>query len=392
MIFDIFITLCEDIILSFSVASIVRVKNSIFYILLTSIFCSIETFIFSYIYINNILLLLFIVITHAIVLLIFRNKNIVYNIIIVFLLMILLLVSNYLSLYIFSIIEQIPILEISKNKSIFNASIIFSKLLFAISSFFLCKYIKKNQTNDRAFEKNKIIFLIIINIALVFTLLAESLIYNRITNITILTILVQLIILSILFFILYNRLQLENKEKIELVKSVMELEYLKMNSEKINKMYDIILKKEHDMIYVLRKIKSIINEKEAIYLIESEIDKIISYKFIANTGNSKFDHDISNKINLLKDEGYDIKVIMMLHYNPRLNEDNLIIQLIDFIDKVSLYSNNKKIEFRIKEKNDTLIIKAISVYKECENINKIIKNINGINFEMISKVIYLNDD
>lgn len=146
-------------------------------------------------------------------------------------------------------------------------------------------------------------------------------------NSIILIIMFQLIILSILFCFLYNRIQIENSEKIKLVKKTARLEYLKINNDRISHMYNTILTKEHSMIYFLRKIIIMIengnDNNEIVSAINNEIDNIISYKFIANTGNSNFDIEFSNKINILKEEGYDIKNILMINNDYRINDDKV---------------------------------------------------------------------
>lgn len=67
------------------------------------------------------------------------------------------------------------------------------------------------------------------------------------------------------------------------------------------------------------------HNKNTINLIDEEISKILSYRFISNTGNPSFDIEVANKINLLKEEGFDFKIISIIG-----------------IDFVSLYSKSKR--------------------------------------------------
>lgn len=95
---------------------------------------------------------------------------------------------------------------------------------------------------------------------------------------------------------------MENREKLELIRKISKLEYLRMNRDNISHMYDTIISKEHSMIYFLRKIKMLFNcekhnNKNTINLIDEEISKILSYRFISNTGNPSFDIEVANKIN-----------------------------------------------------------------------------------------------
>lgn len=391
MILDLLATIFEEIILSSSIAYLLKVKNILYYIIITSVICIIQTFIFSYIYINNFILIILIIFTHIVTLKLFKKKKILQNIMIVTIFMLMLLVSNYLSLYLFSLLENIPVLELSHHKSIFYSSVIFSKFLFLFFSSLICLYFRKKNENI-VLEKNGIVSLIVLDIVFIFTLLGEALVYNKISNTTILIIMLELIVLSILFCVLYYKLQLENEEKVELIRKTTKLEYLRINSDKISQMYNVIISKEHSMIYLLRKISIAIEDQNILNLINREIDKITSYKFISNTGNYKFDNEISNKINQLKDNGYDIKVIMMVHENSKLNHPNIISQIVEFIGEVANYSKNNKIELRIKDIDNILVIRVISVFIDDKMNNFVEKKINEGKFESINKMIHLDDD
>lgn len=391
MIIDLLATILEEIILSSSIAYLLKIKNLLYYILITSIICIIQTFIFSYIYINNFILIVLIIFTHSVILILFKKKNILQNIMTVTFFMLMLLVSNYLSLYLFSLLENIPILELSQYKSIFYSSVIFSKFVFLFLSSLICLYFRKKNENI-ILEKNGIVSLIVLDIVFIFTLLGEALVYNKISNTTILIIMLELIVLSILFCVLYYKLQLENEEKVKLIRETTKLEYLRKNSDKISQMYNVIISKEHSMIYLLRKISITIEDHNILDLINREIDKITSYKFISNTGNYIFDNEISNKINQLKDNGYDIKVIMMVHENSALNHPNIISQIIEFIEEIITYSKNNKIELRIKDVDNILVIKAISVFMDNKMNPFNETKVNEGKFESINKIIHLDDD
>ena len=151
------------------------------------------------------------------------------------------------------------------------------------------------------------------------------------------------------------------------------------------------------MSYFLRKLKILLNDEKIeneniTNLIDVEIEKIISYKFISNTGNPNFDIEISNKINMLKEEGFDLKIILMIGNDPRINNTYVIDKVNQFIDFISLYSKTKKIELRIKQKNNVLILKGISSYiNDIPNEYKK-KILNGGIIESINEMILLDDD
>ena len=305
----------------------------------------------------------------------------------------LLLISNYVALYIFSILHNIPVIDLSTNLTIFNYTVIFSKFIFAIISLIFCLYFNKRDYNF-VLEKNGIISAIILDIVLIFTILGESLVYGKMLNSVILIVMFQLIILSVLICLLYNRIHLENKERITLAKKATKLEYLRINNDRITQMYNVIISKEHSMIYLLRKIRLLVDDEntQILQLIDQEIEKIISYKFISNTGNSIFDIEISNKINMLKDEGYDIKVIIMIDKDSRINNSEIISKVLNFIEYVTVNSKNNKIDLRIKKVEDILVLKSLSLYKKDTTNLYEKKIINEGKVESIDGLICLEND
>lgn len=393
MMIDLFATILEELILSFSISSFLKIKHAIRYILLSTCICIVETYLFSYFYINNFFLILLIVFTHTFLLMIIEKKELMTKIFSVIFFVLLLLISNYVALYIFSILHNIPVIDLSTNLTIFNYTVIFSKFIFAIISLIFCLYFNKRDYNF-VLEKNGIISAIILDIVLIFTILGESLVYGKMLNSVILIVMFQLIILSVLICLLYNRIHLENKEKIILAKKATKLEYLRINNDRITQMYNVIISKEHNMIYLLRKIRLLVDDEntQILQLIDQEIEKIISYKFISNTGNSIFDIEISNKINMLKDEGYDIKVIIMIDKDSRINNSEIISKVLNFIEYVTVNSKNNKIDLRIKKVEDILVLKSLSLYKKDTTNLYEKKIINEGKVESIDELICLEND
>lgn len=393
MMIDLFATILEELILSFSISSFLKIKHAIRYILLSTCICIVETYLFSYFYINNFFLILLIVFTHTFLLMIIEKKELMTKIFSVIFFVLLLLISNYVALYIFSILHNIPVIDLSTNLTIFNYTVIFSKFIFAIISLIFCLYFNKRDYNF-VLEKNGIISAIILDIVLIFTILGESLVYGKMLNSVILIVMFQLIILSVLICLLYNRIHLENKEKIILAKKAIKLEYLRINNDRITQMYNVIISKEHNMIYLLRKIRLLVDDEntQILQLIDQEIEKIISYKFISNTGNSIFDIEISNKINMLKDEGYDIKVIIMIDKDSRINNSEIISKVLNFIEYVTVNSKNNKIDLRIKKVEDILVLKSLSLYKKDTTNLYEKKIINEGKVESIDELICLEND
>lgn len=78
MIVDFLIAvIIDELILSISVAYFFRVKHAICYILSVIMISVIETWTFSLMYINNVVLITFVIMTHLILLMLIDNDNII---------------------------------------------------------------------------------------------------------------------------------------------------------------------------------------------------------------------------------------------------------------------------------------------------------------------------
>ncbi len=383
----------DELILSISVAYFFRVKHAICYILSVIMISVIEMWTFSLMHLDNVVLITFVIMTHLILLMLIDNDNIIQKLSFILFFMFVLLCSNYLPPYVYSVVNGVVLIKSNEIHMNFITLMFLSRFIFANFALFFCTYFRRKKYSFIT-DKYQIVIAIMLDMIFIFTLLGESLLYESMSRIVVLIIMFQLIILSVLFCVLYNKIQMENREKLELIRKTSKLEYLRMNRDNISHMYDTIVSKEHSMIYFLRKIKMFLNCKEynnenTLNLIDEEINKIVSYKFISNTGNPSFDIEVANKINLLKEEGYDFKIIFMIGIDSAINNKNVIESVNQFIDFVSLYSKSKKIELRIKKKDNLLIIKAISLYSADIPDRYHKRSIDGTESESLNEVIYL---
>lgn len=386
-------TIIDELILSISVAYFFRVKHAICYILSVIMISVIETWTFSLMHIDNVVLITFVIMTHLILLMLIDNDNIIQKLSFILFFMFILLCSNYLPPYVYSVVNGVVLIKSNEIHMNFITLMFLSRFIFANFSLFFCAYFKRKNYSFIT-DKYQVVIAIMLDMIFIFTLLGESLVYESMSRIVVLIIMFQLIILSVLFCVLYNKIQMENREKSELIRKISKLEYLRINRDNISHMYDTIISKEHSMIYFLRKIKMLLNcekhnNKDTINLIDEEISKIVSYRFISSTGNPSFDIEVANKINLLKEEGYDFKIISIIGIDSAINNKNVIESVNQFIDFVSLYSKSKKIELRIKKKDNLLIIKAISLYSADIPDRYHKRSIDGTESESLNEVIYL---
>lgn len=365
MIVDFLIAvIIDELILSISVAYFFRVKHAICYILSVIMISVIETWTFSLMYINNVVLITFVIMTHLILLMLIDNDNIIQKLSFILFFMFILLCSNYLPPYVYSVVNGEVLIKSNEIHMNFITLMFLSRFIFANFSLFFCTYFKRRNYSFIT-DKYQVVIAIMLDMIFIFTLLGESFVYESMSRIVVLIIMFQLTILSVLFCVLYNKIQMGNREKIELIRKTSKLEYLRMNRDNISHMYDTI------------------------NLIDEEISKIVSYRFISNTGNPSFDIEVANKINLLKEEGYDFKIIFMIGIDSAINNKNVIEEVNQFIDFVSLYSKSKKIELRIKKQDNLLLIKAISLYSDDIPDRYHKRSIDGTESESLNEVIYL---
>ena len=192
-------------------------------------------------------------------------------------------------------------------------------------------------------EENKTFGLIGIVLLILISLLMQALSFIKLSQSTIILMTVLVFVLSLLFLFLffqYRQNYLE-KEKLKIQRE---------NNDRINHIYDSLLKKEHRMLYVLRKLDHVISDEETHQFIEKEIDDLMHKQFVSHTNNPIFDHRLTILMQSLED--YDIKMIVMIPVDARLDDANIIEQMEIFIrEHVTDHT-----EIRLKVKDNQFII------------------------------------
>ena len=218
-------------------------------------------------------------------------------------------------------------------------------ILYCMIALGLLKILKYNKNNLSFLEENKTFGLIGIILLVLISLLMQALSFIRLPQSTIIlmSVLVLVFVLSLLFIFLffqYRQNYLE-KEKLRIQRE---------NNDRINHIYDSLLKKEHRMLYVLRKLDHVISDEETHQFIEKEIDDLMHKQFVSHTNNPIFDHRLTILMQSLED--YDIKMIVMIPIDSRLDDANIVEQMEIFIrEHVTDHT-----EIRLKLKDDQFII------------------------------------
>ena len=152
-----------------------------------------------------------------------------------------------------------------------------------------------------------------------------------------------------------------------------EIKYKKENYIILARMSDELYRLQHNLRYVLLKIKYCLNDREydkCKNLVDSYVDKLRKFKILINTDNPYFDYLINQELNDLDLRGIDINISVSISnsdYYLNKNYVNYVISLMEYLkDKVkkltiNIYevNNNNVIEIILNELDDFFIQKNI---------------------------------
>lgn len=332
MIFDFLFSVISTAMLCFCISSILIPEKKYSYTILCAPLTLTEMYLFTdSSLLNNFLLIILICVTHACMLYIHNYKAVIYSISTTLLFFTALLFVNLLYIRLFSILNIGDFFGLPFG------------ILYCLIALGLLKILKYNRNNLSFLEKNKTFGLIGIILLVLISLLMQALSFIRLPQSTIILMTVLVVVLSLLFLFLffqYRQNYLE-KEKLRIQRE---------NNERINHIYDSLLKKEHRMLYVLRKLDHVISDEETHQFIEKEIDDLMHKQFVSHTNNPIFDHRLTLLMQSLED--YDIKMMVMVPVDARLDDADIIEQMEIFIrEHVTEHT-----EIRLKIKNNQFII------------------------------------
>ena len=256
MIFDFLFSVISTAMLCFCISSILIPEKKYSYTILCAPLTLTEMFIFTYpSLLNNFLLIILICVTHACMLYIHKYKAVIYSISTTLLFFTALLFVNLLFVRLFSILNIGDFYGLPFG------------ILYCMIALGLLKILKYNKNNLSFLEENKTFGLIGIVLLILISLLMQALSFINLSQSTIILMTVLVFVLSLLFIFLffqYRQNYLE-KEKLKIQRE---------NNDRINHIYDSLLKKEHRMLYVLRKLDHVISDEETHQFIEKEIDDL----------------------------------------------------------------------------------------------------------------------
>lgn len=362
IILDFISTFFEDFLLSYVIVNFFKVdlhKNRKYFIL--TLLCMGFTYFFNYALVNNNVLIIVLCLIFCIFLILEKHNFSLLYLVIPLFLVIAILMCNILSLTIISGISNTPLANLSGNISLFLTAILLSRILI----FLVCITVLKIRDKGISFfniKKYWVYIPFIFTIALMFTTLIESIIYQNVTLKIIYRLSIEMIILTALGTCLFIFIYKQGKQNALYSQQILENEYQKKLSYLVQNSLDKISNDKHMMMYSLLNIKNQIpqaDKMELMNLVNVELNKYLNYNFISSTGNYFFDYEITCKIQELYVLGYEVKVLFSVNEKtPILNNTDVVSYLITCIDTVAKeFTQNKRILLFLDEKDDYVSFK-----------------------------------
>lgn len=378
VVFDLLITFVESFILAAFIAMAFDLIHNIKPLLLLTALFTIETTFFNTVYLSNFLLLFVETIT-ALLFLYYFCKNIqFFNFFIIFLGIAFIMLSNTLSLYLFSLFFDLNVNNISSNSVLYICVVSLSKVIYFIMCLISLKFLENNKN---VLELKKWwLFLIYVSIILIINIfLLESILFNK-KNTSLMIFLsalsLFLLILTIVIYIIINN---DSKQQIKLAKQLIRNEYVNKNYIQMNYIYNSTLKERHRMMYLLLKYKDFAQTGKNIELvknIDEELKRIDKEVSIQSTSNPYFDYRIREFLRDLKMSNYKIKTVFQFDKAEILNQEEIVTEIIDYITSLIEYSNEEKyLSLYITQLKEYLLIKIkVSSDKKIDMCNQFLNS------------------
>ena len=362
--FDIIMTIIEDLFIVMSINYLCKIHKKTFMTCIVVLISILESYFFSIITINSLLLYILLIVTWTIYInYMTNNKNITISVIPITLLGIL-GIANILSFLLVSMICDVFLHNIYLMKNLFIIAVFISRILF-ILFLVLIKYVIKKTNFDIFYyllsSSEKSLTLLIFCIYMILTTLGEMLINGLRDDLRFYVLIIEFIgiCFSSIYFI--YELQVKYKIKMKIQKVQIQNEYSQKLYMEISRNLYNFSREKHDLFYFLTKIELLArknNQLEIVELIQEKKYKLTSLKVEYDTDNVIFDHMINNIIKELRLENWDVLYTSNLSYKTMLNDIALLKIFEDNIQTFikNVRTHNKKCNINIYEKNHYIIL------------------------------------
>lgn len=259
---------------------------------------------------------------------------------------------------------------------------ILSKILFLIMAMYVSN---KKMKFDTSLDKKRWT-----NITIIFSLLLVSLYIlgnDYVTdNLNKLDVFISMLLISInaiMVINIYLKILEENEEKMKIILKNEEVKYKKENYVILSRMSDDLYRLQHNLRYVLMKIKYCLNDQEydkCLNLVDNYVDKLRKFKTFINTDNPYFDYLMNQKISDLDLHGTDINISVSISNSDFYLNKNYTSYVLYLLE--CLKNKTEKLTINIYEVNDNNIVEIIisedmNNFVIKENMKELISAINA---------------
>lgn len=302
-------------------------------------------------------------------------------------------ISNLLSVMLTSWLYQIHINEIKAVTDAFIVTVIVSKVLFFIAIILMnILHFQKSLSLQlyRWWLLIVIFFLISVNIGI----LVHLILLNQINIHSMIYTIISLLMIGILFLFLFRNIEIENKEKLELVRESEKNIYREKNYRMVNVLSTQISDAEHRIMYILLQVKNLVldnKQDEAIFVINEYVTKVQRFASVVNTNNVYFDFIINRKINDLLSKDIIVKNNIFISYNDFFDNKNIVEYICEAMDiMTNSLGGANTITVDIQQDNEILICNLSCKQKAKQAIkltDNFIRLVEDLEVQYVSKEI-----
>lgn len=366
MILDLFMTIFEDFLITYFLFSYFFEEKKLKETFIVGSICVGETFVFDHYFLGNEFLFILLISTWAIYLIMLKKKANLLFFVIPCLLMGLLLVSNISSYYFVSLIFHVKIHDISTITSLTMISIILSKVIFLVASFWLYSKLTTFKVKNTDFFELKSFIVFIICLFLIIATLEQSIVYGSFDYASLIILVFEFIIMCISSIMLYINIQQNDFKKLELQAQINELKYSKELYFETCQLSYQFSREKHRLYYMLKQIETISLQENCsnIHLIEKVLTEIEKMDISYTSDNPVYDYMMTKKISELKHLDFDVVYTANISEISILNDSILIDNMKEYIDMLSSDLSTHKNEknhfiINVLEKNDYIVFEIV---------------------------------
>lgn len=259
---------------------------------------------------------------------------------------------------------------------------ILSKILFLILAMYVSnKKMKFNTSLDKKRWTNITIIFSLLLITLY--ILGNDYVTDNLNKLDVFISMLLISINAIMVINIYLKILEENEEKMKIILKNEEVKYKKENYVILSRMSDDLYRLQHNLRYVLMKIKYCLKDQEydkCLNLVDSYVDKLSKFKTFINTDNPYFDYLINQKISDLDLYGTDINISVSISNSDFYLNKNYTSYVLYLLE--CLKNKTEKLTINIYEVNDNNIVEIIisedmNNFVIKENMKELISAINA---------------